>query len=227
MKAALRVLTYLNKTRNSRLVLGDLTGRALCNGEVKAPEGLVAFTDSSWGDEKPASGYACYYKGSLIAWAAKRLKSTPLSSCESEYMAASNAAAQVMFLRDLVDDLGMCKGEMTVIYCDNSAACQLSEDALSGKRVKHAMRKLTYLRELREENKAGLKYVPGEHNVADVFTKPLAGERHAKLTVQLIDLKVEKVPAHDATVLGWVTHVDRNGRKRYEALVDPDLLHGP
>ena len=55
----------------------------------------------------------------------------------------------------------------------------------------------------------------------------MAGERHARLTEQLIDMKVEKVPAHDATVLGWVTHVDCEGRKRYEALVDPDLLHGP
>jgi len=155
-------------------------------------------------------------------------------------MAAGNAATFGVVVGDQVEDLVKSEKGMTVVYCDISAACQLSEDALSGKRVKHAMRKLTYLRELREEGKVGLKFVPGEHNMADIFTKPLAGERHAMLARQLLDFKMEaadrdpepKPPvsggmAHDATVLGWVTRIDRDGREHHEAMVNPDLLFGP
>ena len=86
---------------------------------------------------------------------------------------------------------------MTTMYCDNSAACQLSEDAMSGKKVKHAMRKLTYLRELKEAGSVHLKYVPGEHNMADIFTKPLGGSRFGMLCQQLLDPKGNDVSTHD------------------------------
>ena len=98
-----------------------------------------------------------------------------------------------MFLGDLHDaitgdskpgDEG--KQEPLVLYCDNSAAVQLAENALSGKRVKHAMRRLSYLRELKDRNEMSMLFVPGEDNLADIFTKPLAGPRFHELRVQLI-----------------------------------------
>ena len=194
MKAALRVLTYLYKTSDYQLVLGKLTGRPLCGGDVTAPNTLVSFTDSSWGDEKPASGYACYHKGALISWASKRLKTTPLSSCESEYMAATNAAVMVIFIKDLLSDIDPQHApDMTKLYCDNSATCQLSEDAMSGKKVKHAMRKLVYLRELRDEKLLCLRFVSGENNMADIFTKPLGGERFKMLCQQLLHTEAQQV----------------------------------
>ena len=189
MKAALRALSYLEKTSGMTLKFGDFTGRGMCGDTINAPKQLMVFTDSSWGDEKPASGYACFLMGSLITWASKRLKTTPLSSCESEYLAATNAATNAIFLRELLSDLAKEGGDQTgptPIYCDNSAACQLADDALSGKRVKHAMRKLTYLRELSEEKKIILKFVPGEVNPADIFTKCLAGPRFIELRKSLL-----------------------------------------
>ena len=81
----------------------------------------------------------------------------------------------IEFLQDLLEDVtGEPQSEPTTLFCDNSSACQLSEDALSGKRVKHVMRKLTYLREMREQYKITLKFISGELNPADIFTKCLA-----------------------------------------------------
>ena len=105
LKAARRVLSYLDRTSHYKLIFGDFTGKTMCNGIIKVPGQLVSFTDSSWGDEKPPSGFANYYKGSLVAWGSKRLKTTPLSSCESEYAAATNAANNVVFLEELLEDI--------------------------------------------------------------------------------------------------------------------------
>ena len=77
-------------------------------------------------------------------------------------------------------------GETINLYCDNSAACLLAEDATSGKRVKHVMRRLAYLRELKKEKTLRLVFVQGEHNLADIFTKPLAARRFHTLRPQLI-----------------------------------------
>ena len=78
--------------------------------------------------------------------------------------------------------------ETVNLYCDNSAACLLAEDAIdtSGKRVKHVMRRLAYLRELKKEKVLRLVFVPGENNLADIFTKPLAARRFHTLRPQLI-----------------------------------------
>ena len=163
MKAALRVLQYLERTVDIKLTLGNLAGKRMCEGTLTIPDGLFVFTDSSWGDERPPYGYCVYHKGALVSWAARTLKNTPMSSCESEYDAATAAAMAAEFVRGIVEDItGKSSNEPTTIYCDNSAACQLAEDALSGKRMKHAMRKLTYRRELREARKIILKFISGE-----------------------------------------------------------------
>ena len=77
MKEAGRTLGYLTKTSGHRLIFGNLTGKKMCGGAITAPPGLMGLTDSSWGDEKPASGYAAFYKGALIAWASKRCSFRP------------------------------------------------------------------------------------------------------------------------------------------------------
>lgn len=187
LKSAFAVLTYLAKTSHCQLALGDFTGKDLCGQELKAPSTIIGFTDSSWGDEKPASGYCCYYKGSLISWASRRLKTTPLSSCEAEYAAATNAASTLMHNIELSQFLNpKLEVNNTRLYCDNSAACQLSDNALSGKRVKHVTRQLAFLRELKEENKLSLHFISGAKNIADIFTKPLATPRFVELRDQLL-----------------------------------------
>ena len=233
MDAAMRVLKYLQRTRHLKLTFGNLSGKPLCDGLMQTPEGLVAFTDSSWGDEKPASGHAIFLNGSLISWCSRRLKSTPLSSCESEYMAASNAATDVIHQQDLFEDImGRAVKGPTTIFCDNSAACQLTEDAMSGKRVKHALRRLTYLRELKEEGKVTLKFISGEVNPADIFTKNLAGARFAKLRQMLLSGSAEadtseqkEVPAHYTYYELDYDSLDENGEPK--SIVPYDDLMWP
>ena len=159
----------------------------MCGKELKAPSTIIGFTDSSWGDEKPASGYCCYYKGSLVSWASRRLKTTPLSSCEAEYAAATNAAGTLIFVKELIQFIHpQLKVGNIRLYCDNSAACQLSDNAMSGKRVKHVMRQLAFLRELKEKKELSLHFVSGDINIADAFTKPLATARFKELRDRLL-----------------------------------------
>jgi hypothetical protein len=191
LETALGVLTYLYHTRDRKLTLGSQGRRIVIPPDQPIPEGLVGITDSSWGDEKPAYGHVCYLNGSAVSWVSRRIKTTPLSSCEAEYCGSTEAGISLMHLRGLMNDILGIKAETPdspmPIYCDNTAACQLSEDALSGKRMKHVMRRLTYLRELSEAKQIVMRYIPGEHNPADIFTKPLAASRYDALCKLLLE----------------------------------------
>ena len=84
---------------------------------------LVGYTDSDWAgcaaDRKSTSG-CCFSLGSgLVSWFNRKQKSVALSSAEAEYMAASLASSEAIWLRKML--VGLFGQEMapTVIHCDN------------------------------------------------------------------------------------------------------------
>ena len=70
---------------------------------------LVGFTNSDWvgsvGDRKSTFG-CCFSLGSAaMSWFSRKQKSVALSSAEAEYMAASQATCEALWLRKLLVDL--------------------------------------------------------------------------------------------------------------------------
>ena len=190
-KAAIQVLQYLMGTIDYKLKLGgpaDSTyGDSIPDGT--SMHGLVAFTDASFGDEKPMGGYLLTYHASPISWAAKKLTCTPLSSCESEWLAATTATVALMFMREVLTYMGPehePKGP-THLLCDNKAATQLSENVIGTKGMKHIIRRVAWLKEIVNDQVMKLKFVSGEVQLADIYTKPLAATRFHKLRRCLIN----------------------------------------
>eukprot|EP00966_Prymnesium_polylepis_P115730 2675276-Prymnesium_polylepis.1 len=64
------------------------------------------------------------YGNATVAYASKRQHSIALSFTEAEIMAASLAAADIIFLRGLLREMGvaMAMDEPTVLYVDNQGA---------------------------------------------------------------------------------------------------------
>ena len=84
---------------------------------------LVGFTDSDWAgsvaDQKNTFG-CCFSLGSTtVSWFSRKQKSVALNSAEAEYMAASQASCEALWLRKLLVNLFGQKLITTVIYCDN------------------------------------------------------------------------------------------------------------
>jgi hypothetical protein len=71
---------------------------------------LFGFCDSDWAwsidDMKSTSGY-CFTLGSgIFSWASKRQERVAHSSAEAEYVSASEATKQVVWLRKKLGDMG-------------------------------------------------------------------------------------------------------------------------
>ena len=60
---------------------------------------LRGAADASWEVRASTSGWVVYWHGAPLTWGSRKQKSIALSSCESEIVALSEAAKDVIYLR--------------------------------------------------------------------------------------------------------------------------------
>ena len=104
--------------------------------DYRRPDGvsLIGFTDL---DRKSTSG-CCFSLGSAtMSWFSQKQKYVALSSAEAEYMAASQASCEALWLRKLLVDLFNQVLRPIVIYYDNQSCIHLSENPVFHDRSKH------------------------------------------------------------------------------------------
>lgn len=137
-----------------------------------------AYCDSDWQICRSTSGWCIMYGGAVVGYGSKRQECIALSSTEAEIMAASQAAAEIMYVRGLLREMGVPMDKPTVLYVDNSGAVALSKDLKSCKRSRHIERRHLKVRELVAQGHITVVYCPTADNRANVLTKPLPREAH-------------------------------------------------
>ena len=135
---------------------------------------LHGFADSDWAVRHSTSGWVVLFQHAAIAYGSKKQKSVALSSCEAEIVAASTAAADVVYTRRLLGELGVAVPEPTPLAVDNRAARDLAYNPEHHERTKHVERRHFYVRETVEDLLLTVPFVASHDNLADFFTKHLA-----------------------------------------------------
>eukprot|EP00253_Pinus_taeda_P012840 PITA_12840 len=113
-----------------------------------------------------------YVKGA-ISWASKKQPIVALSIAEAEYVAATVATCQAVWMRRMLRSLCQEQANATVIFCDNSSAIALSKNSVFHKRTKHIDTRFHYIRELVNNGEIVLQHCNTQEQVADILTKPL------------------------------------------------------
>ena len=162
-QAALRVLLYVRQHGNQPLTFAP-----------NPSMGLDTFVDSSWDTRFSVSGCMIFFHGCLFHWFSKMQKSVSLSSAEAEYFGAMMAARDVIFIRDILIDLGITLDGPSVIFSDSKSAVDMSVDPVAFKKTKHILRAAEFLRDLVAREVIALKHLPGKIMLADVLTKAVA-----------------------------------------------------
>eukprot|EP00966_Prymnesium_polylepis_P250797 5799143-Prymnesium_polylepis.2 len=151
------------------------------DGTAPGASVFKAFSDSDWCTAHSTSGWCALYGNAAVAYASKRQHSVALSSTEAEIMAASLAAAEIIFLRGLLREMGVDVTEPTTLFVDNQGAEALAKDRRSCQRSRHIERRYLKVREWVHHGEIKVVYVTTEHNPADLLTKSLERgpfERH-------------------------------------------------
>ncbi|GAA5888987.1 hypothetical protein JCM16303_005278 [Sporobolomyces ruberrimus] len=152
---------------------------------------LTGWTDADHGaDKDPRRSISGYVFGigndslrtTAISWMSKRQKSVAISSTEAEYMAMSEGSREVLYLRQLLRELGFAPSKPTLMRGDNSGALLLASHPASHSRTKHIDVHYHFTRERTEDGTIELKWIPTDEMVADVFTKGFPRVKHVLFT---------------------------------------------
>ncbi|GJP67358.1 hypothetical protein CLOP_g24181 [Closterium sp. NIES-67] len=130
-------------------------------------------------DGTSIGGYVCLLGGGAVSWRSKKQNEVGLSSCETEYMALHHGVKEVVWLRRLLEELGVGQKEPTVIFCDNESAVKLAKNACLHGLTKHIRPKWHWVRRLLDKE-VRLEIVKTHQQAADIFTKRLAEADHWK-----------------------------------------------
>ncbi|KAJ9533252.1 hypothetical protein QJQ45_018363 [Haematococcus lacustris] len=109
----------------------------------------------------------------LLSWSSRLQPTVAMSTAEAEYMAASSAVKEGLWLRKLMQDLQL-PGDCTSILCDNQAALQLLHNPIASARAKHINVHHHFARERVARGEVSFNYCSTASMVADIMTKPLS-----------------------------------------------------
>ncbi|KAJ9536625.1 hypothetical protein OSB04_un000174 [Centaurea solstitialis] len=116
--AVKNILKYLRRTKEMFLVFGG------SEDEIS----VTGYSDASFqtdrDDYRSQSGYVFTLNGGAISWKSSKQDTIADSTTEAEYIAASDAAKEAVWLRNFIKDLRVVASisRPVDIYCDNSGA---------------------------------------------------------------------------------------------------------
>ncbi|KAJ3476999.1 hypothetical protein NLI96_g10770 [Meripilus lineatus] len=179
LEALKRVLRYLKGTAHFKLRLG---------GKDNTTD-LVGWTDSDWAQDldtrRSISGFTFEVAGGHVSWSSKKQPTVAHSTVEAEYMAASHATREAIWLRTLLQELGYPQVNASIIHADNQGSIALSRNPVAHSRAKHIDIRHHFIRERVANSEIDLKYCTTQQMIADVFTKPLPRETFERFRAAL------------------------------------------
>lgn len=162
------ILRYLRGTSDLRLSFGS-----------DKPV-LVGYTDSDMAGDvdsrKSTSGYLITLSGGAVSWQSRLQKCVALSTTEAEFIAATEACKELIWMKKFLHELGF-KQEHYVMYCDNQSAIYLGKNSTFHARSKHIDVRYHWLRDALNDNLFELEKIHTDHNGSDMMTKALPREK--------------------------------------------------
>ncbi|XP_070017358.1 secreted RxLR effector protein 161-like [Nicotiana sylvestris] len=181
LKVAKRILRYLKGTQD--LVLYYPSGDSF---------NLIGYADADYAGHlvhrKSTSGMAHFLGSCLISWGTRKQNSVALSTAEAEYVVAASCYAQLLWIKQQLEDFGVLTKSVPLLY-DNTSALNLAKNPVQHKRTKHIDVRHHFLRDNVEKGLICMKFCSTEDQIADIFTKALSREHFERNRVKLGLLK--------------------------------------
>jgi hypothetical protein len=179
--ACKRTLRYLRGTSDLGLTFGGISPHA---------SELRGYADADWANDPDnrtsITGYTLFLGSSCINSVAKNQDRIALSSTEAEYIALSACASKVVWMRQILADIGIPQIRPTVIYEDNEPCIDLAHNAILSARTMHVDVKFHKTRERIRDGFIDIRSIATGDNTGDSMTKPLGRVKFQKFRDQLM-----------------------------------------
>ncbi|GJV16648.1 retrotransposon protein, putative, ty1-copia subclass [Tanacetum coccineum] len=164
------ILKYLRNTKDMFLIYG---------GNPEAELRVECYCDAGFetdrDDTKSQTGYVFILNGGAVDWKSSKHSTTAISATEAEYIAASEAAMEVVWIRKFISRFGIVPtiNEPIKMFCNNSATLHFANEPGVQRGARHYHWRYHYVRESIALGEIKLLKVHTDDNLADPFTKAL------------------------------------------------------
>ena len=185
VKALRHVCHYLMNTIDVCLEYGPVTGtvsntvtgyeKFLDPSDDMKDQDLVGFVDADWGTctdtRRSQSGFVALLNNGPIAWTSRKQPIVAMSTMESELIAITAGSLHVVYLRQLLADLGAVQDQPTVMHEDNKATIAVAHNKSVNSASRHIALRHFKVKELMADGTIYCQYCPSAFNRADILTK--------------------------------------------------------
>ena len=124
---------------------------------------------------RSVSGYLAFLEGAPVTVKSAMQRVVALSVTEAETIAAVQCAQDMLYVKRVIEGLGLKVKLPMELRVDNSGAVDLANNWSAGGRTRHMETRRFFLRGLKEEGFVNTVWLRGTENPVDMFTKNLAG----------------------------------------------------
>ena len=167
-KALKHLCRYLHGTKGAKLCYQP---------DSSVSEAFVTFADADYAGDvdsrRSTSGMVVKMGSGAISWASKLQPVVTLSTTEAEYISATAAAQEILWLRNLFSEIGYEVEGASTLYLDNQSAIAVSRNPEHHGRMKHLDLRHYWLRDVVKAGIINVKYIPTASMPADIMTKTL------------------------------------------------------
>lgn len=161
-----RLLRYLSGTSALGLTI-----------HANSPSTLHAYSDANWARDRDdylsTTAYIIYLGRNPISWASRKQRTRARSSTEVEYRAIAATAAELLWLRNILTELGHSSSQTPVVYSDNAGATYVCANPVFHSKMKHLALDYHFVREQVQKGLLRVSYISAQDQLADALTKPL------------------------------------------------------
>ena len=150
---------------------------------------LVRYTDANWANDRSnchsVSGYAFLYSGGVVSWMSRQQSTIATSSTHAEYIAATKAAKELVWLHCLLTKLQEGLSGLLTLHIDNHATDLLARNPVNHAATKHINVQYHYIRECITDGSITLKLIGTNNMAANVLTKSVIHTKHDHFCLML------------------------------------------
>ncbi|KAH9659018.1 hypothetical protein KPL70_023705 [Citrus sinensis] len=125
---------------------------------------------------KSTTGYVFTLAGAAVSWVSKLQTVVALSTTEAEYMAATQACKEAIWIQRLLEELEH-KQQKIPVFCDSQSTLHIARNPTFYSRTKHIGVQYHFVREVVEDGSVDLQKIHTKENLADVLTKPINADK--------------------------------------------------
>ncbi|GJV39898.1 zinc finger, CCHC-type containing protein [Tanacetum coccineum] len=203
-KCTLEQAIYTRISKDSMLLVGVYVDDLIVTGSnVEDLQTFKSQMEENYGINiekgKGTTGIIFYLGNSPISWSSQKQPTVALSSCESEFMAATTTACQALWLQRLLNALTNWKEEKVTIRVSTTnrqLTLLKNPNPVFHGRSKHIDIRYHFIRECVEKNQIKVKHISGDLQKADILTKALARIKFAEMR-ELLGVKNLKEQERD------------------------------